>query len=83
MKISIDTGMKTVTVEQVAIKELGKIKKALEAIGENPDLYNVVSAYQQYTYYPVVNVPSIWTTQPFPAMPEVYYTTSELTVSTN
>lgn len=53
MNITINTQTKTVTVELAEFKELSKVKKALEAMGENVDEYKILSA-QHYYNYPIL-----------------------------
>lgn len=50
MNITINTQAKTVIIESACLKELSKVKKALEAIGENPDEYTISSGSYYWTY---------------------------------
>lgn len=50
MNITINTQAKTVTIESACLKELSKVKKALEAIGEDPDVYTICSGVQYWQY---------------------------------
>lgn len=65
MKFTIDTLTKTVSVEQISVNELNKIKKSLEAIGEKADEYKVVSQSSPYYVYP--------TYPAYPTWPSVYF----------
>lgn len=52
MNITINTQAKTVTIESACLKELSKVKKALEAMGENPDEYKISTGNYPYYVYP-------------------------------
>lgn len=54
MKITIDTTMKQIVIDSAHLNDLELIKKAIKALGLNPDDFTIQSDYkfQSYPVYP-------------------------------